>query len=140
MSTPEHRASDAEREAVADRLRAAAGDGRLDADELEDRLAAAYVARTRGELVPLTADLPEEPPADGEPEGESSLAVALRSPTLRRQLAGFLTANVVCWAIWLATGADSSVWPKWVLLGTGLAVVVTLIRVVVGPDEDEESG
>jgi Domain of unknown function (DUF1707) len=137
MSTPEHRASDAEREAVADRLRAAAGDGRLDADELEDRLAAAYGARTRGELVPLTADLPEVP-ADREPAGESSLAVALRSPTLRRRLTGFLTANVVCWAIWLATGAESSVWPKWVLLGTGLAVVVTLIRVVVGPEEDED--
>jgi hypothetical protein len=131
MPTPEHRASDAERDAVADRLRAAAGDGRLDPDELEARLSDAYAARTTGDLVPLTADLPERPP-----EGESALAGALRSPSLRRQLAGFLTANVICWAIWLATGAESSVWPKWVLLGTSLAVVVTLIRIVVGPEDD----
>jgi hypothetical protein len=137
MSTPEHRASDAEREAVADRLRAAAGDGRLDADELEDRLTAAYAARTTGELVPLTADLPEAPPADPV-SGEPSRSAALRSPTLRRQLAAFLIANVICWTIWLATGAPPGVWPKWVLLGTGLALVTTFIRLAVGPEEDEE--
>jgi hypothetical protein len=133
MSTPEHRASDAEREAVADRLRTAAGDGRLDPDELDERLTAAYAARTTGELVPLTSDLPERAP-----EGGSALAEAFRSPALRRQLAGFLTANVICWAVWLATGAESGVWPKWVLLGTGLAVVVTLIRIVVGPEDEPE--
>jgi hypothetical protein len=136
MPTPEHRASDAEREAVADRLRAAAGDGRLDPDELEERLAAAYAARTTGELVPLTADLPDASPAEA--TGGSALADALHSPTLRRRLAAFLTANVVCWAIWLATGAPEGVWPKWVLLGTGLALVTTFIHLVVGPEEDED--
>lgn len=58
MAKPPIRASDAEREAVAARLRTAAGEGRLEPDELEERLGAAFAARTRGELVPLVADLP----------------------------------------------------------------------------------
>jgi hypothetical protein len=60
---PELRASDAEREAAAERLRTAAGDGRLTLDELADRLEAAFSATTRAELEPLTADLPAAPPS-----------------------------------------------------------------------------
>lgn len=52
------RASDADREQVTGRLRRAATEGRLDADELEDRLGAALAARTYGELDALLADLP----------------------------------------------------------------------------------
>ncbi|HEX4689605.1 MAG TPA: DUF1707 domain-containing protein [Solirubrobacteraceae bacterium] len=54
---PALRASDADRERVAAVLREAAGDGRLDLDELDERLQAAYAARTHEELGPLTADL-----------------------------------------------------------------------------------
>jgi hypothetical protein len=53
----EQRASDADRERVAATLRSAASDGRLTVDELDERLHAAYEARLRGELEPLTADL-----------------------------------------------------------------------------------
>ncbi len=52
------RASDVDREHVAERLRTAAGDGRLDFDELDERLGAAYRAKTYAELEPLVADLP----------------------------------------------------------------------------------
>jgi Flp pilus assembly protein TadB len=52
------RASDAEREAVADRLRNAAAEGRLLAHELEERVARALRARTYGELDAVVADLP----------------------------------------------------------------------------------
>ncbi|MFD6416908.1 DUF1707 domain-containing protein [Streptomyces sp. NPDC060194] len=55
---PELRASDADRERVADRLRDALAEGRLDMEEFGHRLDAAYGARTYGELEPLTADLP----------------------------------------------------------------------------------
>jgi uncharacterized protein DUF1707 len=51
------RASDAERERTADRLRHAAGEGRLTVEELDERLGAAYAARTRGELEQLVADV-----------------------------------------------------------------------------------
>jgi hypothetical protein len=132
MDPPGHRASDAEREAVADRLRTAAADGRLDPDELDERLSAAYGARTTGELVPLTADLPTAPPP---PEPVPS---RWSSPELRSKLAGFLTVNLICWAIWLATGADSSAWPKWVTLFSGLALAVTLIRTALGVEDDDD--
>ncbi len=52
------RASDADRELVAERLRQAATEGRLSADELDERLGSALSARTYGELDRLVADLP----------------------------------------------------------------------------------
>lgn len=61
------RISDADRQRVADVLRDAAGDGRLDFDELEERLEQTWQAKTYGELVPITLDLqatgPVVPPA-----------------------------------------------------------------------------
>jgi Domain of unknown function (DUF1707)/Cell wall-active antibiotics response 4TMS YvqF len=54
----EVRASDAEREAVVERLRVATVEGRLTFSELTERTEAAYTATTRGDLVPITADLP----------------------------------------------------------------------------------
>jgi hypothetical protein len=57
---PQHlRASDADRERVAEKLREAAGDGRLTMDELDERLDAVYAAKTYAELVPITNDLPD---------------------------------------------------------------------------------
>ena len=55
------RISDAERHQVAEILREAAGEGRLDVDELDERLEATYVARTYADLVPITFDLPAHP-------------------------------------------------------------------------------
>ncbi|MGC5342237.1 DUF1707 SHOCT-like domain-containing protein [Streptomyces sp. DT171] len=52
------RASDAERERIAETLREAVAEGRLEMEEFEQRLDAAYKARTHGELVPLVRDLP----------------------------------------------------------------------------------
>jgi hypothetical protein len=54
------RASDTDRERVIEVLRDAAGHGRISVDELEERLEAVYAARTYGELVPITRDLPLE--------------------------------------------------------------------------------
>ncbi|AWW42625.1 hypothetical protein ADL00_31565 [Streptomyces sp. AS58] len=55
---PELRASDADRERVAEVLRDALAEGRLDMAEFEERLDATYQARTYGELAPITRDLP----------------------------------------------------------------------------------
>ncbi|MFC6161671.1 DUF1707 SHOCT-like domain-containing protein [Kribbella jiaozuonensis] len=59
------RVSDAEREQVADVLREAAGEGRLSYGELEERLETLFGSKTYGELVELTADLPNGPRAPG---------------------------------------------------------------------------
>jgi hypothetical protein len=60
-SAAELRASHEDRDRTVDLLRVAAGDGRLTADELDERLESALTARTRGELAALTRDLPAVP-------------------------------------------------------------------------------
>jgi hypothetical protein len=60
---PELRASHDDREGAAEIIRIAAGDGRLTADELDERLEKALTARTTGELAVLIADLPAVPGA-----------------------------------------------------------------------------
>src|SRR4051812_8630505 len=57
-AAPDLRASDADRELVAERLRDALAEGRLDMEEFEERLEATYKARTYRELQPITHDLP----------------------------------------------------------------------------------
>jgi hypothetical protein len=52
------RISDEDRHRVAEVLRQAAGEGRIDIEELDERLEATYQAKTYGELVPITVDLP----------------------------------------------------------------------------------
>ncbi|MEU0130577.1 DUF1707 domain-containing protein [Streptomyces sp. NPDC006289] len=52
------RASDAERERIAETLREAVAEGRLEMDEFEQRLDATFKARTHAELEPLVRDLP----------------------------------------------------------------------------------
>jgi hypothetical protein len=59
--SPDLRASHDDRDRVVEQLRVAAGDGRLSADELDERLELALSARTYADLVPLTADLPAPP-------------------------------------------------------------------------------
>jgi hypothetical protein len=122
---PAQRASDAEREAVADRLRVAATEGRLDPDELEERLGEVYAARTHGELATVTGDLPVPVPTPPPPESP------WQSEEFRQRLAGLIIPNLVCNAIWLATGVGYW-WPGWVLLGTGIAFMVTVVRIVLG--------
>jgi len=76
------RASDAEREAVVARLRDAAGEGRLNVEELAERIDAAYAAQTRAELEPLTADLPA--PAVGSTAAPAVAGTGAGSPAAAR--------------------------------------------------------
>jgi Domain of unknown function (DUF1707) len=55
------RVSHEDRDQVAEQLRISAGDGRLSAEELDERLEKALTARTYGELEPLLLDLPAVP-------------------------------------------------------------------------------
>ena len=56
------RIGDADRQRVADVLRDAAGEGRLDLDELDERLELTWRAKTYGDLVPITLDLAQAAP------------------------------------------------------------------------------
>jgi uncharacterized protein DUF1707 len=91
------RASDAEREHVAETLRTHAATGRLDPDELEERLGRALTARTRADLTPLVADLPAPTPR---PKREIP-----RIPPV-------IPLAILLVAIWALTGAGYF-WPIW---------------------------
>jgi hypothetical protein len=85
------RASDSDRERAAEVLRDAAGEGRLDMTELDQRLDAVYAAKTYAELEPITRDLPQAgtarpvaPATKADPDRfggqpSSSMAVAIMS-------------------------------------------------------------
>jgi hypothetical protein len=85
------RASDTDRDAVTERLRVAAGEGRLDPDELEERVDSALRARTYGELDRLVADLP------GPPNTPSRRTRAVAQSALLG--AGLLAAVTVAFAV-----------------------------------------
>ena len=99
------RASDADRDAVAERLRVAAVEGRLDADELDQRLHVALRARTYGQLERLLDDLPGAP-APRRPGGQ----VAVRATTLAIVLAVRLVALLVVATVVIALAALAAAW------------------------------
>jgi Domain of unknown function (DUF1707) len=95
-NAPELRASHADRDKVVEILRVAAGDGRLTADELDQRLEAALTARTYRELAALTADLPPSSPAVVAPR---ATAPAQPKDVLRIQCKGANTRRVGGWLV-----------------------------------------
>ncbi|MEV5429666.1 DUF1707 domain-containing protein [Streptomyces sp. NPDC052701] len=118
-AVPDLRASDADRERVAEVLRDALAEGRLDMAEFEERLDATYRARTYGELAPITRDLPvggaaatppvplgKEPGAGGSwagrivgGEGSSTGAVAVMSG-FRRRGRWTVPRKFTCFTFW----------------------------------------
>jgi hypothetical protein len=101
------RASDADRDAIAERLRAAAVEGRLEPDELEERLHRALRARTYGDLRRLVADLPA-PARRGRtsvmPVTLTALAIAVRVAFVIAAVAAVIAVFAVAaawWMVWL---------------------------------------
>jgi hypothetical protein len=68
------RASHQDRDRVIERLRVAAGDGRLTMAELDERIELATAARTYAELAAVTADLPADPSATPRPPAAGAQA------------------------------------------------------------------
>lgn len=71
------RASDADRDRVSDVLREALAEGRLTPEEHAERLDAVYAAKTLGELVPITADLPQRSAAADPASGPEVSSVSM---------------------------------------------------------------
>ncbi|MFC7326222.1 DUF1707 SHOCT-like domain-containing protein [Marinactinospora rubrisoli] len=85
---PDHvRASDADRDRVTDRLREALAEGRLTPQEHEERLDAVYRAKTLGDLVPITSDLPAPGP-QGTDTANRTAGMTVASDEARRLAAG----------------------------------------------------
>jgi len=105
------RVSDAERQAVADRLAEHFSSGRLDQPEFDERVGRAMSAKTRADLNGLFDDLPETgAPAATEPTGQ---------PIRRRRHPILLAALIV----FVAIAAAHVVWP---LLWIGSLVAIVL--------------
>lgn len=118
------RVSDAEREQTVAALRDHVASGRLTFDEFNDRVGAAYAARTTSDLRRLLADLqvtpppaPVKPPAAPPAERQSN-----RLPWAVRH---FLFINGLMIAIWAASGAGYF-WPIWVIIPTGAVMFLRL--------------
>jgi len=81
------RASHRDRDRVVEVLRVAAGDGRLTAEELDQRLEAALTASTYGELAALTTDLPAVDPVAGValPEPKDAMRIECGSGSAKRE-------------------------------------------------------
>ena len=120
---PTMRASDADREAVAARLREGHAEGRLTMEELQARLDDTFAARTLAELAPITSDLPE--PAGG--DGAAGALPARAGPSLRAIWGPWLAAVLVSTAVWLAvlvtSGERQGFWPIWVALPWGAVLL-----------------
>ena len=104
------RASDADREAVTARLQTAAVEGRLEPEELEERLHLALRARTYGDLRRLVADLPAQPTAWNRRRrrGFAPLAFAIAM-----RVAVVLVVAVIAVAVIVATAMW---WLAWLVL------------------------
>ncbi|HMD46777.1 MAG TPA: DUF1707 domain-containing protein [Acidimicrobiales bacterium] len=112
----ELRVSDDERERVVDDLRQHFAVGRLDVDEMRERIEQAYASRTRGDLRHAQRELPPLPAAPPRLD-----------PAHRRALdrAGLMTVAVpslVAVTIWYAGGHQGVFWPMWIVVLSWVAM------------------
>jgi DUF1707 SHOCT-like domain len=104
IRNPNLRASDADREATADRLREHHTDGRLDPEEFQERLDRCFAAKTVGELAELTRDLPADPVRRG---SGSRLSFGLLS---RLRMIPIIPIILAIVTIHLIVGVASGLW------------------------------
>jgi hypothetical protein len=123
------RAGDSERQAVADKLKAALDEGRLDLHEYDERLQRTYAAKTYGDLDSLVSDLPGPVPVEQsrvqpyQPPAAPQQAAEVgdkRQPGGRPFIASYGGVVAVCFVIWgitcLASGEWLYPWPLWMLI------------------------
>jgi hypothetical protein len=149
---PEMRASDADRDRVAAALREHCAQGRIDVDELNERLEGVYSSRTLGDLQKVTDDLPEEDmyelpvpswrrstPARG--MGGHLPAVhdggGLYQRAMQAGWATYATVNVLCFVIWLLVAIPSGAWYPWWIWVAGPWGVLMLAGQIFGPRDDQ---
>jgi hypothetical protein len=128
---PSIRASDADRERVVELLRQHNVEGRLTSEEFDERMSAAYAAKTVGALAELTTDLPVDLAEHSRHQAELARRNAPAKP-----LAGALRAAVASWAslavlltvVWAVSGGGSF-WPAWPLGVLGALTVVRFIKI-----------
>ena len=146
------RAGDADRQSVADRLRQAVDEGRLDLHEYDERLQRAYAARTYGDLDGLLDDLPPVVPASRAQLAPQTPAAAAPAATataghhgqrLAPMWGSWLGTSIICTGIWAVSTVGHgwhwhSFWPIWVIGPWGAVLLARTIRGLVDPGYHEE--
>jgi hypothetical protein len=124
------RAANADRERVVAQLNTAFSEGRLDVGELDERVAAAYAAKTLAELVPLTVDLPPSTEvsrarraAAPVPAAQSGPSLANRWAPVSASLGIFLICTLIWGAISIGQGDLTYFWPIWTAIPLAFSVV-----------------
>lgn len=134
------RASDRDRNVVHQLLAEAYADGRLDREEFDLRTEQTGSARTLGELPALVGDLVGGPAAlrggrglaSAPPTDLQARAERAYESDRREAVLGFLGPSLICLVIWLVINrgelGGAFFWPGFVMAGTGINVVRTLVR------------
>ncbi|WP_433793331.1 DUF1707 SHOCT-like domain-containing protein [Actinoplanes sp. CA-252034] len=125
------RAGDGDRQRVADQLREALDQGRLDLSEYDERVQQAYAAKTYGELEGLLADLPGTVPVEKariEPHRPAAApGQPVKGDPSKPALPGILGVFLVCVVVWAMSGLGSGewpyFWPGWVLIPVVFALL-----------------
>ncbi|WP_285759447.1 DUF1707 SHOCT-like domain-containing protein [Nocardiopsis ansamitocini] len=137
------RASDTDRDLVAERLAVALTEGRLDLTEYDRRLSLAMTAVFMGDLGPLTADLPRPaPPAPTGPTHRALVDAGHREPVLNSawknwvdEWRWWLGAAIIMGTIWGVTSVvGGELLPFWPLVPLGIWAAI-LVAAVVWPDD-----
>jgi uncharacterized protein DUF1707 len=130
------RASDVDREAVAQRLRAALDEGRLTIVEYDERLQQAYASTTFDQLEPLVADLPAPTPA--KPSSEVAKRERQKHKMVKewRDWAGVSFILVAIWLVTsIASGGPLFFWP---MIPMGIWAAINVATMISG-GEDKKS-
>ena len=127
---PSLRASDADRERVVEILRQHTAEGRITAEEFDERMTAAYSARTLGALAELTTDLPVDLAEHAQRQQEIARKARPRkalSRKVREDVSGLASLGVVLTVVWVISGAGYF-WPAWPLGIMGALMLTQLIQ------------
>jgi len=138
------RLTEAERDEVAGKLRAALDEGRLDLSEFDERVRAAHAATTAADLMPLVADLavPARPPRRGWTDalfdrfvGNSAMLPAAEHRWLRWVWKGSTGATVVAYGVVAASwNTTFTLELGWLALAAALWAETAAARLIAVPD------
>lgn len=127
---PSLRVSEADRDAVVDDLRTHAAAGRIDIDELDERVTAALAARTERDLAIITNDLPALPAARATSDAAQESGHGDQGEKTEHHGHGwapYAAVMTLLVAIWLLSGAGHP-WPLYPALGWGIPLLLASRR------------
>jgi hypothetical protein len=129
MGREDMRAGDGDRKQVADQLKTALDEGRLDLSEYDERIQRTYAAKTYADLDGLLDDLPGtvpvqhsqvQPAAPAPPVGAPANPPSATGRQMAHWVGPYAGVILVCTLIWLITSLSSGklqyFWPVWMLI------------------------